>query len=363
MGPLRAGADIWRDRTGVDIHWEARSLRDFGDQQLDHLARSFDLLSIDHPFVGTIAETRSLSPLDEVVPADVLDELARDSIGLSHASYTYGGVQWALATDAACQVAALRDDLLLSDVPLTWDDVISLAQESPGRVALPLTPADAISSYLTLLANSGSPAPASNERFADPVAGLRALKILCTLSAYGNSEAFAMNPPTLLEHMSTTNEIIYIPLTFGYTNYSRPASTAARIRFADIPSDGSGPVGSVLGGAGLAVSAHSAHKEEAATFAAWLTGADAQRTVVVPAGGQPGSRAAWLDPDLDTLTGGFLSGTRETIEHAYLRPREPWWPPFQLAAGELLNQELRRRPDPDDVYRQLEHLYRTAHSE
>ena len=46
MGPLRAGAQVWREREGVSIEWEARSLRDFGDQPLEELTTSFDLLSI-----------------------------------------------------------------------------------------------------------------------------------------------------------------------------------------------------------------------------------------------------------------------------------------------------------------------------
>lgn len=83
-----------------------------------------------------------------------------DVVGASHSSYTYAGHQWGLATDAACQVAAVRVDLLEAGPPATWDEVLELARAQPGRVALPLAPGHAISSFLTLCANAGEPAAA-----------------------------------------------------------------------------------------------------------------------------------------------------------------------------------------------------------
>lgn len=360
MGPLRAGARVWQERTGIEIEWRSRSLRDFGDQPLEDLAMSFDLLSIDHPFVGTADETGCLAPLDELLPPDTLDALARDAVGASHASYEYGGHQWGVATDAACQVSAVRDDLLRGPAPSTWAEVLDLARAEPGRVAIPLVPADAICSYVTLLANAGHPPPASPDRFADRERGTHALAYLLEFAAKAHPGSVEMNPPTVLDRMTETDEILYVPLLFGYTNYSRPGARPRPCRFLDIPSAGFGPVGSMLGGAGLAVSAASGRKEEAAAFAAWLTGADAQRDIVAPAGGQPGSRTAWLDPEVVRITGGFTTGTFATIERAYVRPRDRWWPPFQLDAGEALNALLRRRGTPEKGYDGVEWLYRQA---
>jgi multiple sugar transport system substrate-binding protein len=358
LDPLRAAAHVWHEREGVSIEWEARSLRDFGDQPLEELTASFDLLSIDYPFVGTAAATGCLAPLDELVPDDVLRELAEDSIGPSHASYCFAGHQWGLATDAACQVAVARDDLLRSPAPRTWDDVLELARSRPETVALPLAPADAICSYVTLLVNGGAVVPTSPDRFADRESGIEALDVLCQLAWHGHRDSLDLNPPALLDRMTETDEIGYVPLTFGYTNYSRPGERARPVRFLDIPSAGRGPVGSMLGGAGLAVSAASAYPVESATFAAWISGADAQRTVVAPSGGQPGSSSAWEDPEVDRLTGRFTSGTIETMTAAYVRPREPWWPAFQLAAGDALNGLLRGGAKPERLYDAVEALYR-----
>jgi multiple sugar transport system substrate-binding protein len=360
MGPLRAGARAWREETGVEIEWHARSLRDFGDQPLEELASSCDLLSIDHPFVGTASATGCLAPLDELLPADVLDALAGDAIGPCHDSYTYAGHQWGLATDAACQVSALRRDLLPNGAPTSWKSVLDLARRLPGRVAIALVPADAICSYSTLLANLGAAPPASLSVFAERRHGVAALELLDRLARLGHPACLDMNPPAVLDRMTETDEIVYIPLAFGYTNYSRPGERPHPVAFVDIPSAGAGPVGSILGGAGLAVSATSAAPAAAAEFAAWLTGAEAQRTIVVDAGGQPGSRSAWLDPRVERLTGGFTSGTRTTIEAAYVRPRDPWWPPFQLAAGSRLHELLRERAEAAAIYRELEQIYQAC---
>jgi multiple sugar transport system substrate-binding protein len=113
----------------------------------------------------------------------------------------------------------------------------------------------------------------------------------------------------------------------------------------------------VLGGAGLAVSSASTHPTEAAEFAAWASGADAQHDIVARTGGQPGNRSAWDDPECDAIAAGFYSGTRASIERAWVRPREDWWPGFQLAAGRLLTEGLLDQP-PEDLTRRLRELQR-----
>ncbi len=360
LGPMRAAAEVWAERTDIEISWQARSLLAFGDEPFEELARVFDLLVIDHPFVGTAYRTGCLLPLDELLPGEQLEALAADAIGQSHTSYAYGGHQWGLATDAACQVSAVRDDLLAGrPAPRNWVEVLELARELPGRVAIPLRPADAISAFLTLCANAGAPPPTSEETFADPDAALQALELLGELTALADTRSLELDPPRTFDLMTSSDEIVYVPLAFGYASYSWP-ERGRRLCFLDIPSAGRGPVGSILGGAGLAVSAWREHPLETAAFAAWATGAEAQRTVVFPAGGQPGSRSAWLDPELDRASGGFFSGTRTTIESAYVRPRDPWWPPFQIAAGEALNRLLREPRSAVEALAELERLHREA---
>jgi multiple sugar transport system substrate-binding protein len=350
MEPMRACADRWAELTpGVRVEWDARSLRSFGDQPLRELATRYDLLVIDHPGCGEAEHDGCIRPLEEVIAQPVLDELAAGSVGSSHLSYHLHGRQWALATDAACQVAAYRPDLL-DQPPVTWPQVLELAAGRPGSVALPLLAPHAISSWMTLVANRGG------EPFHDRAAGLHATRVLLDLARLGPAEALAWEPPEALARLTSGDELVLVPLTYGYSLYSTGA-VARPCRFADIPSAGDIPSGSVLGGAGLAVTTASAHPHEAGAFAAWASGAEAQHDIVARRGGQPGHRAAWDDPELDALVGGFYSGTRATIDAAWVRPRERWYPRLQLDAGELLCAGLRAGEDAHALTERMHELY------
>jgi multiple sugar transport system substrate-binding protein len=358
MAPMRAAADVWRRRTGVTVEWVVRSGESFAEEPLHRVAPDVDLISYDHPFVGSAVASGALRAFDELLPGELLGALAADAIGLSHESYSWAGRQWGLATDAACQVSVVRPDLLPADtVPATWGDALALAEERPGRVTTSLASDDVICSLLTICANAGTPIAPTPDRFADPAVALPALEWLrryarhCHLSAW---DGFVVGP------MTQSDEIVYGLLQWGYTNYARRSSPGPRLRFVDIPTAGHGPTGSTLGGAGLGVSAWSRHPREAAAFAAWVTGTAAQHDVVFPHGGQPGSRTVWHDDRWDDEAGGFFSGTLATIEHASLRPRDAWWPAVQRDGGAAIARGLRKQANPEAILSEVEEHYARA---
>lgn len=333
--PMAAATEAYRRvRPDVRLEWSARPLAQFNDQPVDQIAAEYDLIFVDHPTVGSVAGAKSLVPLDTVLDADVLAGIAARSVGGSHDSYRWDGHLWALGVDAACQVAAYRADRLPGEVPTTWDEVFALARAVPGSVALPLYPSDAI---CTLFSLSAGAALAAGE---EPVWLNRdGADLLVELAGLVDPSCYGTNPPTLLDAMAggpAGGGIAYVPMIFGYANLSRPP-----LRFADVPGVDGRPRGAVLGGAGLAVSPASEHVAEAAAFAAWCLRTDTQREVLLPVGGQPADRAVWDDPTADALTNGFLSGTRATMDAAFVRPREPGWPEFQRDAGRLLVDLLR----------------------
>ena len=254
-------------------------------------------------------------------------------------------------------MAAFRPDLIGAPFPASWAGVLELARSRPGRVAVPLAPAHAISSFLSLCANHGA-SPAAGESLVDDETGSQAVSLLTELASLGPAQAIGWEPPDALERLTAGDELDCVPLTYGFVTYSRAEDVAHPCRFTDLPSAGEGPVGAVLGGAGLAVSSASRHPAEAAAFAAWASGAEAQRTLVAAAGGQPGSRSAWLDADLDARAGGFFSGTLATIEASWVRPRDAWWPAFQREAGQLLTTALAERASAVRTFTELDSLYR-----
>jgi multiple sugar transport system substrate-binding protein len=222
---------------------------------------------------------------------------------------------------------------------------------------VPLAPAQAMCAFLTLCANAGNPAAEDPARLVDPDTGRMAVELLSELYRLGPPEALAWEQPDVLSRLTAGRELVYVPIVFGFVTYARDDRVQHPCRFLDLPSAGAGPVGGILGGAGLAVSATTTHPAEAAAFAAFASGAEAQRDIVGPAGGQPGSRTAWTTPELDNAAHGFFSGTSATIEQAWVRPRERWWPAFQLEGGRLLNRGLGESQPPERLVMGLGELY------
>lgn len=356
---MRACGEAWEQlHPEIELVWEFRSLTAFGEEPIEEVAHRYDLIMIDHPFCGTADATGTLKPLDDLLAPGLLDTFAADSIGPSHASYSFHGHQWALATDGACQVCAVRDDLLGdASAPVTWGEVRELARAQPGRVAVPLAPAQAMCSFLTLCANTGSPVTTDPNRLVEPDIGLYAVDLLDELHRLGPTGSPEWEQPDVLDRLTSGDELIYVPLVFGFVTYSRADRVTFPCRFLDLPSAGAGPVGGILGGAGLAVSATSKYLEEAAAFIAFASDSEAQRTLVGLTGGQPGSRSAWCDPVVDHEAGGFFSGTLATIEQAWVRPRERWWPPFQLEGGRLLSRGLAAGEPARALLEALDTLY------
>jgi multiple sugar transport system substrate-binding protein len=364
LAPMVATARRFaEDHPDLRIEWEARSLHEFGDSSVKTFAGRYDLIVLDHPFMGAVAQDRCLVALDEYVPQTTLDTLQSESVGVSHQSYFYDGHQWALAIDAAAQVAGYRADLLKAAgarVPETWDEVFELAKICPGFVSLPLFPLDSLMCFFSLCANAGYPAFSEDaSRVVNHHVGESALLRLRALAKNSTAEALTENPIAVWERMSTTDEIAYCPLAFGYSNYARNGYRRSLLSFANIPSSGAlGCAGATLGGAGIAVSQRCTEVESAVQYATWVAGADCQRTLYVQSGGQPANKCAWMDAEANALTNGFFQSTLPTVEKAFLRPRFAGFPQFQNAAFDSVWKFLKGEGSPEVTLNTLDELYR-----
>ncbi len=371
-GPLAATAGAYGvDHPDVRIRWEERTLQEFADYPITRLAESYDLLIIDHPFVGAAAATGCLAPLDQYVDPATLSDQAAHSVGQSNASYIYAGHQWALAIDAAAHVGVYRPDLLERsgiEAPRTWDDVLTLAAERQraghGYVAIPLIPVDTLMCFYTLCANGGEGPFSDGARVVSRAVGRHALDLLRSLRAHCHPASLSWNPPMLLEEMSRGDDVLYCPLLFGYSNYARPGFRPALLRFTSIPSAGrGGPHGAILGGTGLAISSGRPHREAAYRYAAYVASADIQRTTYFDSGGQPGHRGAWLDKRINAASNDFFVDTLETLDRAYLRPRYNGYMKLQERAGLLLHAFLRDGGDVEATLDNLDRMYRASVSD
>jgi len=352
--PLHACSARWKDRHGVDIVWDRRSLQDFESFPVEVLARSYDLIVIDHPHVGQVTREGCLRPFE-----GQLDSIAQGTVGASFPSYHWRGQQWALPIDAATQVQAWRPDRLSHAAP-DWQTVRALARE--GRVALPMRAPHSLMCLYTLTAQLGAPAQVEGPDLFDAEVGAYAIDLLNALMRDVDPVCYAQDPIAVFEQMAQVDaRIDCVPLIYGYVSYAWQGFRPVRLAFADMPAlDGRGPIGSALGGTGIAVSAFSAHAEEAVAFARWVADGDAQRGPFAAAGGQPGHAAAWEDDAVNAAAGDFYRATRATLEGAFVRPRHDGYMPFQHAASERLVAGLQAGDRPSALIADINRMFRAS---
>lgn len=338
--PMVACSADWLKKTGVTVEWDKRSLQDFESFPVEELARQYDLIVIDHPHVGQITAEGCLAPLDVPGREIAFAALAAGTVGLSFPSYNWQGRQWAFPIDAATQVLAWRPDLI-DAAPTRWAEVLELARE--GRVLLPLRPPHSLMSFFTLTGNLGHPCSVTGEEpFADPETGASALEMIRELAPLIDPACLTMDPIAVFDRMSAADSPIAVtPLIYGYVSYALAGFRDRRISFTDIATIGErGPVGSALGGTGIAVSAFSTEPDAAVDFAYWIASGPVQADRYWRTGGQPGHAAGWEDDGANAATLDFYRGTRATLEGAWLRPRHNGYMPFQEEASHIINDAV-----------------------
>ncbi len=362
--PLLGGVPEYEDQNPeIKIHWERRTLREFGEAPIEQYLGRYDLIIVDHPFVGFAAAHEALVDLAPFISSAERTRFAADSVGPSWESYWYAGGLWALPIDAATQVASYRPDLLpaLSDlVPDTFDGVLELgnkARRAGKCIVVPACPTDAISLFFTMSANLGYPIPEEREFFVEDSVAVEVLARLHALIGGAHPRSVEWNPIQVYDFMVGGNDAVYCPFGFGYSNYSR-IGNALRLKFTNAPAAGNrGCAGTMLGGTGVAVSKLSTHPSQAVAYAKWLVSPAHQRGTYFREGGQPGSLAAWTDSSVNAMADGFFSGTLPTLQTAYLRPRFDGFVRFFEAAGIEINRCLRGELKDPDLIRWLNDRY------
>jgi multiple sugar transport system substrate-binding protein len=333
-GPLDASIEPYARLTGEEVRWDRRSLYSFGEGDLGDYAAKYDLVIYDHPFVGDVSRNGWLLDLRPRLSAAQIAHFEHDSVGASWKSYFYDDGLWALPIDSAAQTAAWRQDLLDHvgwSVPQTLDEVRQLAEAVAPKglhVAWPFVPTDLMCTLVTLAASRGLRPGRDDTRFLDPSQAIDLIGALKALAAIVHPLSKGWNPIGCLNHMSSENDVVYVPYLFNYVNYSSPGPHR-HITFGSPPEviKGQG-AHTILGGAGIGISARSANPEAALAYALWLCAPDYQGGDYVRFGGQPGSRSAWQSEACNRLTGNFFQNTLHALDAAYLRPTPPGFVPF-----------------------------------
>ncbi len=342
----------------VIIEWEKRSLQQFADYSIGDLAKRFDLIVLDHPWMGHAANKDVLVPLDQVMSASFLSGLSENSVGLSYQSYRMNHHQYAVPIDAATPVAAYRVDSLQrvnASVPETWDDVLNLARR--GLVLFPAIAIDSLMNFYMLCCTLGEEPFHADDKVISHNVGRLALDALRELASYCSPEIFHSNPIAVYEKLAGDGEWAYCPFAYGYSNYAREGYGKHVVRFTDLVRVDGRKLISTLGGTGLAISTNSPHIDTAVRYVQYVSGEECQRTLYVENGGQPGHRAAWLDRRANQLTHDFFQDTLPAFERAYLRPRYDGYLVFQDQAGDFVRSYMKDGGEPEDVLFKLDELY------
>ncbi|WP_282160996.1 ABC transporter substrate-binding protein [Ulvibacterium marinum] len=362
--PLRAAsAAFTKKHPEVRIEWDIRSLKEFGDTPIEDLIDAYDLITIDHPYMGQAHSNKLLVPLEERLSETALNEYRNQSVGPSFESYYYNGHLYALPIDAAALVSASRRDLISTlhlELPGTREKLFDFYKEVPTRysIAWPLCATDLWCTFLTLCAQDGGKDFIKNRKI-DEKMGSTVWDELKEHLKHLHPESLNWNPIQVLDYMAAGDEVIYSPFLFGYTNYSREGYAKNVVHFNNSPTNPANDVSTILGGVGLAVSAKCKQVDLAVAYVDYMAWAETQESLYTENGGQPGNLIAWESTSNNLLCHDFFDGTRTTMEKAYVRPRHKGWNEFQEQGAELLHKGLVKNSSSSKVMKNLNQLYQS----
>jgi multiple sugar transport system substrate-binding protein len=360
--PLLAASQRYTELyPGVEINWKKRTLQEFADFPIEKLTEEYDLLIIDHPWVGCAADTNCVLPLNEYLGKRYLQDQLVNSVGYSHLSYYYKNSQWALAIDAATPAASYRKDLLEKNkisFPLTWEEVIGLAKQ--GKVAVPAIPIDLLMNFYTFCSAHGKEPFSDWDKIIDKETGVQAIQTMKELYSVIDKKMFNCNPISVAELMTTTDDYWYCPFAYCYSNYSRKGYAKHILNYDSVVSFKGNKLRTTIGGTGLAVSSFSKHKKIATDFAEWIVSGEIQKTLYVQNGGQPGHRLAWMDDEANRITNNFFKNILPVMDNGYVRPRYNGYLHFQDHAGTPLQKCLLQDDDPGKALNEMNKIYRQS---
>jgi multiple sugar transport system substrate-binding protein len=336
----------------VSVRWQRQSLAGFEHEPVAQLAQRYDLLVVDHPGLGAAVAGDALVPVADVVDTVDLAGWQEESIAATWSSYTVDDVLWALPLDAATQATVYRADLL-AEPPRRWEDVAELSRSKPVALCLGGPHAG-----LMLLAMAAERRPGRTTLLdADRTAA--AIDLLRRLWRSVDREASGLDPIGLHDLLATTDDLACCPLTYTYAVYGSTES-GRPLSWSPAPTFGTAgwEAASVLGGTGLAVSARALDRPEALrSVVRQLMNPRVQLDVVAPRGGQPAVRSVWDSAAADAAVNGHYSGTRESLDGAYVRPRHNGWIAFQDELSHRVREALTTTTPTDQVATDLEHAY------
>lgn len=347
----------------IDIKWEKRSLKEFGNFPVSKLAENYDLLIIDHPFSGEAKKKEILVDLKEYIKKDVLKELQINSIGKTYDSYCFEDSVIALPIDAAAIVCSANKEFFHENkikLPVSLNEVFDLKEKLnflDKKILIPLCSTDIWCVFLSLCATVSDGNFITIENGFDEKYAVEQVNMIKKLIKISDNNPLELNPINILDLMGSDDKYVYSPLLFGYVNYSIKGEYRNLINFYDTPLVKRGKTAALLGGAGIAISTKSRNKKEAAKFVEYISSKEVQESSYFVYGGQPSHKAAWKNRKNNEISNNFFKNTYCTLEDAYVRPRFPGWNDYQDEASVLLHKDISNNIDSERIVKNLNDLF------
>lgn len=346
---------------GVRIHWEKRTLDEFGHKPIDQMIHNYDLIVIDHPWAGFCFDRNLVLDLKRLLSPLQWDELEQNSVGKSFESYHYENKLLAIPIDAAAPAPSWRPDLMAErnlQLPATWDDLIGLADQK--QAIMPGFGADLFLNWMMLLHALNANPFTELDQICDKDKALEAMLLLKRLAESMPEEMFEWNPIKTAELMTQSDDFAYCAFAYSYGNYCRPSYVEKPLKYGNHIQFNKKPLRSILGGTGLSISAGCKEVPLAVDFSMYCAGATMQSSLYTYAGGQPVRNEAWLSKDLNSFGGGFFADSYAAHEEALLRPRYNGYVAFQEKGGLPLQQFVKGEISIDKAWEEIDGQYRAS---
>ncbi|MFC2175829.1 extracellular solute-binding protein [Bacteroidota bacterium] len=363
--PLIAAAQRYEElNPDTRIVWAKRTLDEFGHKPIDQLASEYDLIVIDHPWSEFCFDKNLVLDLKKHLTPAQWTDLEQNCVGSSFDSYVFEDKLLAIPIDTATPTPSWRPDLIKKhdlQLPKTWEDLIALSDKK--HVIMPGFGADLFLNWLMFLHALDAHPFESTEVIADKTAATEAMSLLKRLAEPMPEAMFNWNPINIAEIMTTTDNFVYCPFAYSYSNYTRPSFTSKPLQYGNLISLNEKPLRSILGGTGIAISTRCSEVDLALDFSLYCASADVQSNIYTYSGGQPARKEAWLSEQLEAFTGSFFTGSYVSHKNALVRPRYNGYVPLQEKAGADLQQFIAGSITAEKAWNEIEKHYRQSRGE
>lgn len=347
--------------SGVRIHWDKRTLDEFGHKPIDQLAGDYDLIVIDHPWAGFCFDRNLVLDQKELLTPQQWGDLENNCVGAAFSSYLFDDKLLAIPIDLATPVPSWRPDLINTggfQLPATWEDLVLMADS--GQVIMPAFNADLFLNWLMLLHALDAHPFEHRDIIAEKDKAIEAASLLKRLTERMPKEIINWNPINIAELMTRYDKFIYCPFAYSYGNYCRASFVDKPLRYGNLIQLNGRRLKSIVGGTGIAISAKCTEIELALDFSLYCAGAKVQSNIYTLAGGQAVRKEAWLNKDVTALVGGFYMDSYISHSEALVRPRYNGYVPLQQHAGAWLQQFILGETDGNKLMEGINKCYRES---